>query len=137
VQVRVLVKAPIERVFERITDHEAMRDWPGIAACSLIAEGQPRNGIGAVRRVKAFGVTLDEEVVVFDPPHRYDYTIIKGLPVKHRGIVALSRVEGGTEVDWRVTLSSRLPLMAAGVATGLRLGLPGALRYFAKQAETP
>ncbi|MGO8996645.1 MAG: SRPBCC family protein [Polyangiaceae bacterium] len=136
VECRTFVRAPIAEVFDRITDHEAMAEWPGISSCELIAEGSPRNGVGAVRRIKAGGVTLDEEVVRFDPPHRYDYTIIKGLPVKHLGTVTLSEVDGGVEVRWTVDLSSRVPLLAEGVGCVLGRGLPGALRAFAaKTAE--
>ena len=134
VEARVLVKAPIDRVFERITDHEAMRHWPGIHACTLVTEGNPRNGLGAVRRVKALGVTLDEEVVTYEPPHRYDYSIIKGLPVVHRGVVVLSEVEGGVEVCWRVQLASRFLHVAGVVGAALRFGLPRALRFFASQS---
>jgi hypothetical protein len=77
--------------------------------------------------VKAGGVTLDEEVVRFEPPHRYDYTITKGLPVKHLGTVTLAETEDGTEVRWSVDLSSRVQ----GIGCALGRGLPGALRAFA------
>ncbi|HZS38053.1 MAG TPA: SRPBCC family protein [Polyangia bacterium] len=133
VDARVRVEAPLARVFDRITDHEAMRDWPGVSACRLIAEGTPRNGLGAVRRITAWGLTLDEEVVQFEPPRRYDYSIIKGLPVEHRGVVRLAEVDGAVEVDWHVELSSRVPLLAQAVGAALRFGLPRALRWFAQQ----
>src|SRR5207244_3917205 len=87
VEVRQLVRAPIELVFERITDHEDMRNWPGIAACELVEVGDPRNGLGAVRKIRTSGITLYEKVVQWEPPNRYDYTITKGLPVDHRGTV--------------------------------------------------
>jgi uncharacterized protein YndB with AHSA1/START domain len=134
---RVVVQAPIERVFERITDHESMRDWPGVGACRLVAEGQPRNGVGAVRRVRAWGVELDEKVVRFEPPRRYDYTIIKGLPVEHLGVVQLAeRGDGTVEVHWHVELASRIPLLAQVVGAALRRGLPRALRYFKSRVES-
>ena len=133
IEVRQRVDAPIELVFERITDHEAMRDWPGIGGCVLIQTGEPRNGLGAVRRVKAGGLTLDEEVVQWAPPTRYEYTIIRGLPVEHRGAVTLSEVDGGTEVRWAVTMSSRVPLLAVTVGAFLQNGLGRALRHFARK----
>ena len=109
----VLVRAPVDCVFERITEHEAMREWPGIQACRLIVEGEPRNGLGAVRRIKAGGVTLDERIVHFEPPARYDYTIIRGLPVEHLGTVRLTPTEEGVRVHWHVELSSAFPCVAA------------------------
>jgi uncharacterized protein YndB with AHSA1/START domain len=135
VEHRVRVRAPIEYVFERITDHEAMASWPGITWCKLVREGQPRNGLGAVRRIRAGGVTLDEEVVQFEPPRRYDYSIIKGLPVTHRGTVTLREEGGAVEVRWRVDLDSRVPLVAQIVGHMLGRGLPGALAAFCADAE--
>ncbi len=129
------VRAPIEFVFERITDHEAMADWPGISECRLVVEGEPKNGLGAVREIKTNGVRLQEEVVVFDPPVRYEYTIIKGLPVKHRGVVTLA--ERGDEVvlEWDVTMSSRIPLFAQLVGRLLAPGLGKALAQFTRECE--
>jgi uncharacterized protein YndB with AHSA1/START domain len=85
IEVSAQIAAPIDHVFERLTDHEAMVDWPGISACKLVVEGAPRNGLGAVRRVTVSGLTLDEQVVTWEPPSRFEYRIIRGLPVKHRG----------------------------------------------------
>jgi uncharacterized protein YndB with AHSA1/START domain len=130
VEVSAQVAAPIEHVFERITDHEAMVEWPGISACALIVEGAPRNGLGAIRRITASGLTLDEQVVTWEPPGRYEYRIIRGLPVKHLGTVRLRAHRGGTEVVWRVELRSRVPLVAELVGAALRVGLGRALRYF-------
>jgi hypothetical protein len=130
VQVRAHVRAPISHVFDRITDHESMVEWPGISACRLIVEGEPRNGLGAVRRITAMGLTLDERVVEWAPPARYDYKIIKGLPVEHLGTVRLREARGGTEIEWSVELRSRVPLVAELTGAALRLGLGRALRYF-------
>jgi hypothetical protein len=135
VEARVFVNAPIDHVFERITDHEAMRAWPGIGACRLVVEGTPRNGLGAVRRIRAMGITLDEEVVHYERPVGYDYSIIRGLPVEHRGVVRLAEIGGRVEVLWRVRLASRWPLVAEIAGSALRRGLPGALAYFAETTE--
>lgn len=129
------VNAPIDVVFERLVDHEAMARWPGIQSCRLVREGQPRNGLGAVRRIRALGVTLSEEVVQFDPPHRYDYSIIKGLPVTHRGTVTLAQQGPSVRVSWSVSLASRIPLVSGVVGRLLGLGLPKALAYFKAETE--
>jgi hypothetical protein len=73
--------------------------------------------------------------VRFEPPHRYDYTIIKGLPVKHLGTVTLAETGAGVEVRWSVELESAVPFLAEGVACALGRGLPGALGAFAAEAE--
>ena len=130
------VRAPIEAVFEALTDHEGMSDWPGVSAATLITEGTPRNGVGAVRALVARGLTLHEEIVHFDAPNRYDYTIVKGLPVKHLGSVRL-RSEGElVHVEWKVVMSSRIPFLAQIVGKLLRQGLPKALEHVKREIES-
>lgn len=134
VATEIVVNAPRERVFERITDHERMRDWPGVSACRRITDGSgdAKNGLGAVRRITALGLTLDEQVVLYDPPNGYDYSIVRGLPVTHRGVVRLASQGDATRVTWTVDLSSRVPLLAQVVGRALSLGLPRALKHFSK-----
>ena len=136
VDVSITIRAPIARVFERLSDHEGMAKWPGIAGSRLVKDGEPtRNGLGAIRRVKVSGLTLDEEVVHFDAPTAYDYTIIKGMPVDHRGKVRLAESSGAVQVTWSVRLASRVPLVAQLMALGLRRGLPKALAYLKAELE--
>jgi uncharacterized protein YndB with AHSA1/START domain len=129
------IEAPIELVFERITDHEAMGEWPGIGSCTLVREGTPRNGLGAVRQVKARGLSLLEEVVYYEPPNRYDYRITKGLPVDHLGSVRLTPTEGGVELSWEVRMTSRWPLVCEVVGSLLSKGLDEALADFKVATE--
>jgi uncharacterized protein YndB with AHSA1/START domain len=135
VEIRQVVRAPIELVFERITDHEDMSNWPGVGKCELVEQGEPRNGLGAVRKIGAGGLSLFEKVVQWEPPNRYDYTIIKGLPVEHRGTVELTKVDGGVEVHWTVRMSSRIPFLVELVGLALRRGLGVALAHFAVATE--
>ncbi len=132
----IRIRAPIETIFERVTDHEAMTRWPGIAEVRLVTAGQPRNGLGAVRSVRVTaGLTLLEEVVHFEPPHRYDYTIIRGLPVDHLGSVRLAARGDEVELEWKVRMQSRWPLLARTVAWQLGRGLDAALAYFKSDVE--
>lgn len=128
-------EAPIERVFAVLTNHEGMSDWPGLDGVRLVREGQPRNGLGAIRRVAVMGLTLDEEVVRWEPPRAFDYRIIKGLPVEHLGTVELVDQGGATELTWRIRLFSWVPLLAWAVLARLRAGLPAALDHVARQLE--
>ena len=132
------VRAPIELVFERITDHEAMGEWPGVSRCVLVkeADGDNRNGRGAVRAVTARGLTLHEEIVRFEPPNVMEYTITKGLPVKHIGRVELSSSGDDTLISWTVTMSSGWPFVAQLVGRMLGRGLDAASSHFKKHTET-
>ena len=135
VRQEITVRAPIATVFERITDHEAMASWPGIQSCRLLREGETPNGLGAVREVKTRGLTLIEEVVQFEPPRRYDYTILRGLPVEHRGTVTLLDEGSAVRVVWEVRLASRVPFLAEIVGQQLRNGLAHGLAYFKRETE--
>lgn len=130
------IDAPQEFVFQRLVDHQAMSRWPGVSSCRLIREGTPPNGVGAVREVKTGGLTLIEEVVLFEPPHRYDYEVTRGLPVEHHGTVTLTPAGSGVRLDWVVELSSRAPLVAGVVGKVLDLGLGRALAFFVERTES-
>jgi uncharacterized protein YndB with AHSA1/START domain len=106
---------PIERVFERYTDHAGWTDWAGLGPVRLAQEGRPeRNGVGAVR---AFGRVrgLREEVFEFEPPSpagaRMVYRVVAGpVPMRdHRGEVTFSREGSGTRLAWTVTFRPALP----------------------------
>jgi len=132
----VTIDAPLAFVFERMVDHEAMSDWPGVSGATLSVEGSPtRNGLGAVRVIKAKGLALHEEVVHFEPPHRYDYSIIKGLPVDHLGTVRLEEIGDSVELSWEVTISSAWPFLAQIVTGLLARELPTALAHLKRDTE--
>ncbi len=139
VDCQITIHAPISDVFDRLIDHEAMAKWPGIGDSRLVKDGRStRNGLGAIRRVKVSGLTLDEEVVHCEAPVAFDYAIIRGVPVDHhRGQVRLSETGGGVHVTWSVRLSSRIPLFAQLMAFRLRRGLPKALAYVKAELERP
>jgi len=132
----IRIKAPLAFVFERLVDHESMNDWPGVGSAKLAVEGTPnRNGLGAVRVIRAKGLSLHEEVVHFEEPTRYDYTIIKGLPVEHLGSVRLSEGPDAVELSWEVSLQSSWPLVGPIVMFLLARELPGALSHFKQDTE--
>lgn len=133
---KILIDAPIERVFEQLVDHEAMSDWPGVGSCVLVREGAPRNGLGAVRQVKTNGLSLLEEVVHYEAPTGYDYRITKGLPVEHLGTVRLSEMGDGVELRWEVRMSSGWPLICGFVGSRLSKGLDQVLPWFKQCVES-
>jgi hypothetical protein len=114
-----------------------MSDWPGVTHSRLTSEGsEERNGLGAIRVVRARGLDIHEEVVHFDRPNGYEYKITKGLPVKHLGSAGLTDLGGGTtRLAWDVRLSSRLPLAARLIAWQIAAGLPKALDHFKREVE--
>ncbi len=67
--------------------------------------------VGEVRRVRSGWITTRERVLRFEPPSRYVYEIVSGLPIRdYVAEVQLAPLAGdGTEVRWRATFRARLP----------------------------
>jgi uncharacterized protein YndB with AHSA1/START domain len=112
--------APIETVFDVMTDHRGVADY--MWACwrsTLDQEGTPApNGVGAIRRLVVIGLPFVEEIIEYERPTRYAYKMLSGAPTRnHIGTVRLRDADGGTEVSWHL----RSTLKIAGVD---RLMLP-------------
>lgn len=111
-------EAPIERVFSAVSDHARFIRGAGVSRCVVTRKGDDHdNGLGAIREVFSGPIHFVEEVVRFEPPHRYDYVITKvtfvgrALPVEHEGgSLVLSEHEGRVHVDWRSRFRLAIPL---------------------------
>lgn len=115
IDVQKTLNAPIDQVFDMLTDHANYQQFRGITASSLVREGQQeKNGLGAQRCIKAGGVTFYEDIVAFDRPHSFEYLIVKMRPplLKHLlGRVELTAVGDQTEVRWLSDSVVRIPLL--------------------------
>jgi uncharacterized protein YndB with AHSA1/START domain len=103
VRVEKTIAAPIERVFELISDHAGYSRFPGIQHSELLREGdEERNGVGAVRRVHSRPLRFEEEVTRFERPSRMDYLIREvNAPIRHLGgSMVLEERGSGTHVVW-------------------------------------
>ena len=130
--------APPERVFALLTDHEGF----GRALGENIRVERPGvpapNGLGAVRIIRARGLTIREEVVRWEPPAAMDYRVVSGAPLHHHlGAIRLTPDGQGTRVDYRIHFDWPWYLGGAVigqlVATTLRQQIAAAL---AKMAAT-
>ena len=116
VHVTHTIKAPIEKVFAVLADHEGYKSFPGVSGARLLKEGRGDcNGLGAVRRIEAGFNWFEEEITRFEPPFRYDYLILRSRPpLRHQGgSVQLKATPEGTQVDWTSSAELRLPLIGA------------------------
>lgn len=130
VHVEKTIAAPIDRVFELISDHAGYSRFPGIQGSELVREGDTeRNGLGAVRRIKGRPLLFEERITVFERPTRMDYLITAvNAPMSHDGgSMVLSEVGEGTHVDWTSSWGYTLPVI--GPALGAVL-VPGVRRSF-------
>ena len=104
--------APIETVFDALTDHRAIADYVwAVRRSTLDREGTPApNGVGAVRRLEALGPAIVEEIIEYQRPTGYAYKMVSGAPVRdHVGTVALREVGTGTEVSWHLRSTPKIP----------------------------
>ncbi len=129
--VKRTIKAPIEKVFDLLSDHANYKDFPGVKDSELVKKGKPhKNGVGAVREIDAGTAWFREEITAYERPVRMDYLITKSRPpMQHEGgSVRLEATAEGTEVTWSSTLRIRIPLVG-GLVT--RLVAPQLAKAFA------
>ncbi|MDQ3031100.1 MAG: SRPBCC family protein [Myxococcota bacterium] len=127
------IAASPERVWAAINDHEGMSRWLD-ARVSVLAR-RDGTAIGTVRRIRARGIVVDEEVVYADAPAegrpgRLVYRIVRGAPFRfHRGEMLVERIAGDrSRLTWDVVLASDIPGVARLGALALRPALRAGLR---------
>ncbi|HEY1843184.1 MAG TPA: SRPBCC family protein [Mycobacterium sp.] len=104
--------APIETVFDALTNHRGIANYVRAARRSTLdREGTPApNGVGAIRRIEAFGPPIVEEIIDYQRPSRYAYKMVSGAPVRdHVGTVELREAGSGTEVSWHLRSTPKIP----------------------------
>jgi uncharacterized protein YndB with AHSA1/START domain len=104
--------APIETVFDALTDHRAIADYVwAVRRSTLDREGIPApNGVGAVRRLEALGPAIIEEIIEYQRPTGYAYKLVSGAPVRdHVGTIELREAGTGTEVSWHLRSTPKIP----------------------------
>jgi uncharacterized protein YndB with AHSA1/START domain len=109
---RQTTTAPIEKVFDSLTNHRGIADYVALARRSTLdREGVPApNGVGAVRRIEAVGPAIVEEIIEYVRPTRYAYKMVSGAPVRdHVGTVTLREAGTGTEAEWHLQSTPKIP----------------------------
>ncbi len=115
VVVEETLDAPIEHVFAVLSDHENYKQFRDVVDSRLLRPGhKDKNGVGAVRRIRALRAVLDEEIPVFEPPNRFEYRVIRSrpFPLEHRlGLVELTAVGDQTRVRWESVFRINVPVL--------------------------
>jgi uncharacterized protein YndB with AHSA1/START domain len=131
------VAAPPEIVFDVLTDHRRYTEITSLRKAELEREGEPApNGLGAIRVLTVAGPPMREEVIAYEPPFRFAYKILSGLPVRdHVGTVELQPADGGTEVVYAVKTTPTLPLGGSAFMLVLKKAIRDLLGGVAKESE--
>jgi uncharacterized protein YndB with AHSA1/START domain len=123
--------APVDRVFAYLSEHENLAAVFG-ASVERLEDGSPeRNGVGSRRKLKVApgAAPFEETVTRFVPGELIEYRITKGSPLRdHVGIIRFSAAPGGgTHLDYRIRIASRVPglspLVTAVLTRNLKKGL--------------
>src|SRR4051812_25171586 len=114
------VAAPIETVWDKLSDHVGMIQWgPGITVTMDKVGTTDPNGVGAVRRIALRGPGPDivEEVVTFEAPHVLGYKTLSGTPFPgYSGEVRLTPAGAGTRISYTISTTATFPLVKAPLA---------------------
>jgi uncharacterized protein YndB with AHSA1/START domain len=131
------VAAPPETVFSVLTDHRGYAALTHLRSAELEREGEPApNGVGAIRVLRAIGPPLREEVLAYEEPSRFSYTVLSGLPVRdHVGTVLLTPTGAGTELVYTVRTMPTIPVVGRAVVAAVRQGIKQLLNGVAAESE--
>jgi uncharacterized protein YndB with AHSA1/START domain len=131
------IEAPAEVVFEVLTDHRGYASLTPLRKSVLEREGSPDpNGVGAIRKLTAVGPPMREEVIAFEAPGRFSYTVLSGLPVRdHVGTVELTDESGRTKMVYAVRTQPTLPVVGPVVVAAIKQAIKGLIGGVAKESE--
>ena len=117
---RTTVAAPIETVWDALSDHVGIGRWaPGLTVTMDRLGTADPNGVGAVRRIASAGPAPDivEEVVTFEPPRLLGYKALSGTPFPgYTGEVRLTEAGAGTRISYTVSSTASFPLVRVPLA---------------------
>jgi uncharacterized protein YndB with AHSA1/START domain len=131
------IAAPPGTVFDVLTDHRRYAELTPLRRSELEREGEPApNGVGAIRRLTAVGPPMREEVIAYEAPRRFSYTVLSGLPVRdHIGTVELAEGGTGTRMVYALRTQPTLPLLGGAVILAIRQAVKGLIDGVAKESE--
>ena len=132
------IDAPPETVFDVLTDHRLYSKLTSLRKAELEKEGEPSpNGVGAIRVLSALGPPMREEVIVYQRPERFSYTVLSGLPVRdHIGTVSLEPAGNGrTKVTYALRTTPTVPVAGGVVVAVVKQAIKQLLNGVSTESE--
>lgn len=131
------ISAPPEVVFDVLTNHRGYADITRVRKVDLEREGDPApDGVGAIRVLRTVGPPLREEIVAFERPSRFSYTVLSGAPMRdHIGNADLYPDDGGTRIVYAVHMTPTVPLVGGAVVFVIKQAVNQLLDGVTKESE--
>jgi hypothetical protein len=115
VNVRRVVAAPIDEVFDWVVDGRNWGKVPGmIYARVRVIDGPEPFGVGSIRELLSSGSKVTEVVTGFERPHFMSYKALSTIPpARHDGgSMTFRAIPEGTEVLCSSTFEAKTPMLA-------------------------
>lgn len=116
--IKAYVHAPVERVWDALTDHAKLARFEGVSSARLLRRGTAdENGEGAQREVYLGRARFVEDIVRFEPHRVMEYRVVEcSLPLKHDiGRITLIPRNGGTEIHWTTRFGLDIPVIGSAL----------------------
>jgi Polyketide cyclase / dehydrase and lipid transport len=122
IDVRAQAHASPQQVWTVLADTASWADWAPFDEVA-VEEGHE---VGEIRRLRSGRITTRERIVGFEPPRRYAYEIVSGLPIRDyvAEVLVSPLPANGTEVRWQARFRPKIP----GTGWVLKRLLQGAVR---------
>lgn len=130
--------APAHLVYALLED---VAGWPnrmpGVSAASWETRGTvTATGAGAIRAMRAAGLTTREQVIAADPPHTQTYAMLSGLPVRdYVGEVRIGAREGGSSLTWGASFIPRFPGTGRVIRFAMSMAIGHTASALAREAD--
>jgi uncharacterized protein YndB with AHSA1/START domain len=113
ISVEVRSRAPRERVWSLLADTASWAEWAPFDEANLERPGNPEpEGVGAIRAFRVGRKQTRERVVAFEPPERFSYEHVSGLPIRgyRADVTVTSANDGGTAISWESRFRGKFPV---------------------------
>jgi hypothetical protein len=141
VQANARSAAPREAVWGVVADPRGWARWGAWKTAEIEREGDPPpGGLGAIKVLvseRRPAVTSREEVTVFEPPSRFGYRLLSGLPLRdYEATITLADApDGGTDITWRSQFEPKIPFTGGFFRRILQTFMADAAQRLARDAE--
>lgn len=126
--------APVEQVFNTLSDHESFGRICGISATRIKDGDDGASGLGSIRELKIGPLpSFDETITQFVPNELIEYRITRGSPIKnHVGTMRFKEQDGQAVLNYTIELESKIPLTTGLIKAALENGISKGLAKYAR-----